>query len=141
MNLFFSLLLLYLVGIIHCQYIPVYYSPGGYEDYLKMTKHPGAEDLKELTVCLRLATACKVLNHKKIVFRWYSVNMHKGGISSGQVTLAAVMEGEGNGNKDEFFYLSMVEDADHKDDLGRSMGSYIMTTKGFPLSCVSTKKF
>ena len=66
--------------------------------------------------------------------------MHKGGISSGQVTLAAVMEGEGNGNKDEFFYLSMVEDADHKDDLGRSMGSYIMTTKGFPLSCVSSKR-
>lgn len=42
------------------------------------------------------------------------------------------MEGGGNGNKDEFFYLSFTQNSKEKDDLGRDMGSYIMTTKGLP---------
>ena len=39
------------------------------------------------------------------------------------------MEGEGNGNKDEFFLLTHSRNS-NKDDLGRDMASYLMTTKG-----------
>ena len=39
------------------------------------------------------------------------------------------MEGEGNGNKDEFFLLTQTRSI-NKDDLGRDMASYLMTTKG-----------
>ena len=31
----------------------VYYIPGGLDDYLKMTRHPGDADLNELSMCMR----------------------------------------------------------------------------------------
>lgn len=31
----------------------VYYIPGGLEDYLKMTKHPGDTELNEMSMCMR----------------------------------------------------------------------------------------
>ena len=41
------------------------------------------------------------------------------------------MEGEGNGNKDEYFFLGLGTVADKsKDDGGRIFGSYLLTTKG-----------
>ena len=33
--------------------LDVYHLPGRFEDYLKMTRHPGDTDFKEMTVCLR----------------------------------------------------------------------------------------
>ena len=41
------------------------------------------------------------------------------------------MEGEGNGNKDEFFFLSIGTMNDgSKDSGGRALGTYFVTTKG-----------
>ena len=41
------------------------------------------------------------------------------------------MEGEGNGNKDEFFYLnSGVNSEGSRDSGGRPLGNYLATTKG-----------
>ena len=49
----------------------------------------------------------------------------------GETILAAVMEGEGNGNKDEWFALNVGTLNDgSKDSGGRAMGAYFMTTKG-----------
>ena len=46
--------------------------------------------------------------------------------------LAAVMEGEGNGNKDEFFYLDSgnINDGSKDDGGGRPLGTYLASTKG-----------
>ena len=42
------------------------------------------------------------------------------------------MEGEGNGNKDEWFYLSVDSKNDGSKDMGgRAMGTYFMSTKGW----------
>ena len=54
--------------------------------------------------------------------------MSKGG-SGNEITLAAVMEAGGSGNKDEFLYLS-IDSQKEKDHLGREFGQYLMTTKG-----------
>ena len=48
------LLLLLCPLITKCQDdLEVYFLPGDYEDYIKMTRHPGVTDFSELTVCLR----------------------------------------------------------------------------------------
>ena len=52
MNTLTSLLFLYLYNT-NCKLIDVYSSPGTFEDYLKMTKHPGKTDFPEISVCLR----------------------------------------------------------------------------------------
>ena len=45
--------------------------------------------------------------------------------------LATVMEGGGNGNKDEFLYLAIGTASDGvKDDSGREMGIILASTKG-----------
>ena len=51
------------------------------------------------------------------------------------VDLAGVMEGEGNGNRDEFFYFAFKgEEENLIDNLGRILGSYSpMTTKGYEI--------
>ena len=49
----------------------------------------------------------------------------------GEMILATVMEGGGNGNKDEFLYLAIGTASDGlKDDFGRMMGIILASTKG-----------
>ena len=57
--------------------------------------------------------------------------MSRGG-SGNEITLAAVMEAGGSGNKDEFIYLS-IDSRNEKDYLGREFGRYLMSTKGYKL--------
>ena len=49
----FFLTLTMLCTISNGQDIDVYHLSGSFEDYLKMTRHPGVTDLKEMTVCMR----------------------------------------------------------------------------------------
>ena len=54
-----------------------------------------------------------------------------GGAVGGEMILATVMEGGGNGNKDEFLYLAIGTASDGvKDDSGREMGIILASTKG-----------
>ena len=51
--LLFLLLLLCPLGTKCQDDLEVYFLPGDYGDYIKMTRHPGVTDFSELTVCLR----------------------------------------------------------------------------------------
>ena len=54
-----------------------------------------------------------------------------GGAVGGEMILATVMEGGGNGNKDEFLYLAIGTASDGiKDNSGREMGIILASTKG-----------
>ena len=58
-----------------------------------------------------------------------------GTVVGGEMILATVMEGGGNGNKDEFLYLAVGTASDGlKDDSGREMGIILASTKGEPVS-------
>ena len=62
--------------------------------------------------------------------RWNAFTL-SGGEVGDEGILAAVMEGEGNGNKDEFFFLGMGTMNDgSKDSGGRALGTYFVSTKG-----------
>ena len=62
--------------------------------------------------------------------RWNAF-LNPSGSIGGETILAAVMEGEGSGNKDEWFYLGMGTMNDgSKDSGGRAMGTYVITSKG-----------
>ena len=39
--------------------ITAFFLPGEVEDYVKMTRHPGTQDLAEISICLRLDTVDK----------------------------------------------------------------------------------
>ena len=51
-----SMIMIYFISILLFSVIfsmDVFYVPGGLEDYIKMTRHPGDQDLNELSVCMR----------------------------------------------------------------------------------------
>ena len=65
-----------------------------------------------------------------ILFRWNALLLSNGAVG-GEGILAAVMEGEGRGNKDEWFFLGMGTMNDgSKDSGGRAMGTYFVSSKG-----------
>ena len=60
----------------------------------------------------------------------FNTNILKKGTRNSQINLAAVMEGEGSGNRDEYFAINFARHDFGTDDLGRPLGIYLMTTKG-----------
>merc|ERR1711892_357127 len=111
---FLNLLLLLILPFAWSKEIKVFSLPGNKEGFLKMVKDPGERDFKEISVCMR-----------------WNAFLNPSGSIGGETILAAVMEGEGSGNKDEWFYLGMGTMNDgSKDSGGRAMGTYFVTSKG-----------
>ena len=75
---------------------------------------------------------------RKVDIRWKSVcvylyrfNARRLIRGKGQIILASVMQGEGNGYKDDFFKMAFGQNSKGKiDSSGRYYASYFLSTKG-----------